>query len=363
MSDNTSSDIVFQFQNLQESGLLDKYEELKKENTELEYTINDMQHLIVYSNVEAILGYIISCFLDRFVPETLVFVIKPPRQKKPLEYFYRRLVPTSDRSAAKYYEPLAKFFNEEKTYDVTGEATPFEQIKDFCPEGTFGEDFLSLYPSLIVPLTGIGGVYGIVEMGEKIVGTEYTKNEIDYIRRIFSVLAVTLQNALNYQTSITDPKTGLFTYDYLITQMQDKIALAKRHSYTYGFLMLDIDFFKKFNDTYGHLVGDKVLLSISKLLMGMMRAGDCVARFGGEEIAILLSDCAPESLYSVAERVRQKVSELNLVENEQTLSVTISIGGCSITSECPDNPKEIIKIADKALYQSKEQGRNRSTVF
>lgn len=362
MSDNTSSDIVFQFRNLQESGLLEKYEELKKENTELEYTINDMQHLIIYSNVDALLSYIISCFLDRFVPETLVFVITPPRQKKPLEYFYHRLVPSGDRSAIKYYSPLERYFNTETSHDVTGEATRFSEIKEKLPPDTFGEDFMSLYPNLIIPLSGIGGVYGIVVMGDKIVGTDYTKSEIAYIRRIFSVLSVTLQNALNYQTSITDPKTGLFTYDYLIAQLQDKIALAHRHSYTYGFLMIDIDFFKKFNDTYGHLVGDKILLALSKLLVEMMRAGDCVARFGGEEIAILLSDCKPESLTSIAERIRVGVSTMHLTENGQDLSVTVSIGGCAITSISPLDPKEIIKRADKALYLSKENGRNCSTI-
>lgn len=363
MSDDQSSDIVFQYRELQESGLLEKYETLKLENSELVYTIKDMQQLIVYSNVESILSYIISRFIDRFVPETLVFVIIPPRSKKPLEYFYRRLVPTDDRSAENYYEPLVEYFNKETARDVTGQATPFSVIREKLPEGTFGDDFLAMHPSLIVPLSGIGGVYGIIVIGDKIVGGEYTRVEIDYIRRIFSVLAVTMQNALNYQTSITDPKTGLYTYDYLIAQISDKIALAKRHEHTYGFLMLDIDFFKKFNDTYGHLLGDKILLSMSKVLMGMVRAGDCVARFGGEEIAILFSDCDPSAIKTIAERVRTRIAAMNLEERGEALSVTVSIGGCAITSESPSDPKAIIKIADKALYHSKENGRNQCTIL
>lgn len=363
MSDNTSSDIIFQFNKLQDSGLLDQYENLKRENKELEYTIKDMQQLISYTNIESILSYTVSRFLDRFVPETLVFVITPPRQKKPFEFFYRRLVPMADRGAEKYYAPLAQYFNSSPTHDVTGEATPFNEIKESLPPNTFGDDFLSLDPSLIIPLTGIGGVYGIVVMGEKIVGTEYTKEETDYIRRMFSVLAVTMQNALNYETSITDPKTGLFTYDYLITQMQDKIALARRHKHSYGFLMLDIDFFKKFNDTYGHLTGDRILLTMSRILLEAVRSGDCVSRFGGEEIAVLLSECDPNSLMMIAERIRLAVNNAHIIEKGEKLSVTVSIGGCVIDQNSPPDPKEIIKIADKALYQSKENGRNRSTIF
>ena len=145
--------------------------------------------------------------------------------------------------------------------------------------------------------------------------------------------------------------------------IQEKIAFVRRYNAHPAVLMLDIDHFKNFNDTYGHLAGDKVLATLAKTLRHSVREEDCVARFGGEEFVILLSECNPPSLFSVAERIRKEVEKMEVFEKDVRLKVTISIGGSLVKSDKTETPKTIIKRIDDALYQSKENGRNRCTIL
>ena len=211
-------------------------------------------------------------------------------------------------------------------------------------------------------MIGIGGTCGIVILGNKITGQKYDSSEIYYMKSMFSVFSISLQNEMNYRTSITDPKTGLYTYDYFVKRIQEQIAKARRYHSTAALLMLDIDHFKNFNDTYGHLAGDKVLIEIAKTLMTSVRTEDCVGRFGGEEFIILLSECKEDSIFHVAERIRKTVEKLEVIENNDRLKVTVSIGGCQILGNSVETPKTVIKRIDDALYQSKANGRNRSTI-
>ncbi|MCK9170083.1 MAG: GGDEF domain-containing protein [Treponema sp.] len=361
--DESSIDILTQFQHLQQSGMLASLEDLKRENRELKRIISDMQLLVSYTNVESMLTFLITKFLDYFIPQTLVFIVKPPRNDSLKQYYFRRLKKTRDSINESCFNELKNFFDTHTDTYHSGEAVAFKSIEKVFPSNTFDSDFISLHPNLIIPLTGIGGVYGIIIMTDKIVGNEYTENELDYMQRMFSIFAITMQNELHYETSITDPKTGLFTYDYFVKRIQEKIASARRHNTNSAMLMLDIDHFKHFNDTYGHLAGDKVLVALSQTLQRIVREEDCVARFGGEEFSILLSDCDPDSLFLVAERIRRTVAGIELYEKDQKLQITVSIGGCMIEALKGVTPKYIFKRSDQALYFSKENGRNRSTIF
>jgi two-component system, cell cycle response regulator len=359
----SSTDILAQFQHLQKSGMLDSLEDMQRENKELNRIISDMVQLVSYTGVDSMLRFLISKFLDYFIPQTLVVIVKQPRNDSLQQYHFKRLTKTRDFIKESSFYTLKEFFDTHTNTYQSGEAVSFKSIEKEFAADTFESDFLSLRPNLIIPLMGIGGVYGIIIMGDKIVGNEYTINELDYMHRMFSILAITMQNELHYETSITDPKTGLFTYDYFFKRIQEKIASARRYNTSSAILMLDIDHFKIFNDKYGHLAGDKVLVALAQALQHTVREDDCVARFGGEEFSILLSECAPDSLFIVAERIRKAVSEIELYEKEQKLQITVSIGGCMIEAFRGITPKYIFKRADQALYYSKETGRNRSTIF
>lgn len=354
--------ILSQFNQLQNSGVLESLEFYKEENKELKRCLEDTTQLISYTTVDSMLGFLIGKILDYFIPQDLVFIIHPPRSNELRQYFYRGLNKTDETIAPSTFHFFKEFFDNQLTQGLNCENCYFDELKQIYPQQLFAEDFLALKPSLILPLTGIGGTYGIVILGEKIVGGYYTEHDSFYLNHMFTTFSVTMQNGLHYETSITDTKTGLYTYDYFVTRVNDAIADAKRYKRFAGMLILDIDFFKKFNDTYGHLVGDKVLVALAKTLTEELREDDCVARFGGEEFSVLLKECSEDTLFVVAERIRKAINRIELYENGETLSITVSIGCFLITDMDRLTPTIIFEKADKALYYSKGHGRNQTTI-
>ncbi len=361
MQEKTESSIK-QFETMQKSGVLNSFENLKKENSQLQRIIKDMTLLVTYTSIEPMVKFIISRIIDYFVPETLIFMINEPRSNNIHQYSYKQLQKSDSFLNNEVFSVLKEYFDSNLHYYLNGEAIPFEKLLDNLDKSLLSKHFMSINAKYIIPLIGIGGTCGIVILGDKITGQRYDSSEIYYMKSMFSVFSISLQNEMNYKTSITDPKTGLYTYDYFVKRIQEQIAKARRYHSTAAILMLDIDHFKKFNDTYGHLAGDKVLIEIAKTLVISVRTEDCVGRFGGEEFVILLSECKEDSIFDVAERIRKTVEQLEVIENDNTLKVTVSIGGCQILGSSLETPKTVIKRIDDALYQSKANGRNRSTI-
>ena len=129
--------------------------------------------------------------------------------------------------------------------------------------------------------------------------------------------------------------------------------------------MFDIDFFKKFNDTYGHECGDFVLISVADIIKKSLRDVDVASRYGGEEFTVLLCDTDKEGAMIVAERIRSAIDEHDFVYNDQHLHVTISVGVSVFDAETNlvNSPNCFVNQADQALYVSKSNGRNRVTYF
>lgn len=348
---------------LSEAALWFRIEDLKNESRELNRAIADISQLVSYTQVDSMVDFLISKLNDYFVPETLVFMVKPPRKNGLRQFYYSNLQKVNKTLDPKYFYVLEEYFDNLANTTVNGYAVPFDNLRQALPGDTFSDDFLKLKPKLVIPLLGIGGVYAIIYISGKNGGGSFSANEMFYIHRMFSVLAVTMQNGLHYEISITEPKTGLFTYDFFITRMEEAISNLRRYNRLSGMLIIDIDFFKHFNDTYGHLCGDKVLLALADTLKNIVRGNDCVARFGGEEFSILLTECDENSLWTIAERIRIAVSEIVLYEKDQKLSITISVGGCLIHDIRGVTPNYVFKKADKALYYSKQHGRNRTTIY
>ncbi|HKM29420.1 MAG TPA: GGDEF domain-containing protein, partial [Bacilli bacterium] len=134
---------------------------------------------------------------------------------------------------------------------------------------------------------------------------------------------------------------------------------AVRLSLPIAVLMADIDFFKSVNDTYGHLVGDRVLIQIAQLAKKAVREGDIVIRYGGEEFMAILPGASQTDARQIAERLRRTVEETVIHHGGQEIKVTISIGINSFPENDVTNVNELIDAADKALYKAKETGRNK----
>jgi diguanylate cyclase (GGDEF)-like protein len=176
-----------------------------------------------------------------------------------------------------------------------------------------------------------------------------------------SVANLRLREALREQ-SIRDPLTGLFNRRYLEETLEREIRRAVRSECVLGILMLDLDHFKKFNDTFGHEAGDTVLRETAAFLTRCVRAEDIVCRFGGEEFVIILPIADIHATQARAERIRSKLRELTILHQGKTVGqVSVSVG----VAELPQHgttPKTLLEAADAAMYAAKRAGRDRVVV-
>lgn len=179
-------------------------------------------------------------------------------------------------------------------------------------------------------------------------------------------LAVALRNALNHQdlqrVAALDPLTAVYNRRFGMQRLREEFGRALRSGDPLGLLMFDIDHFKSVNDTYGHLVGDRVLRAVVAAARHVLREGDLLIRFGGEEFLVTLPGAGREDLTRMAERIRRAVAEVEVVDGEQRIAVTISVGGAGLPDQRCDDPDELIGSADAALYTAKTSGRDRSVI-
>jgi diguanylate cyclase (GGDEF)-like protein len=165
------------------------------------------------------------------------------------------------------------------------------------------------------------------------------------------------QNNELREKSIRDLLTGLYNRRFFEELLGKEFSRVKRTGQPIGLLFLDIDHFKRLNDTHGHQFGDRVLSTVAQCIERASRDSDVVARFGGEEFVVLLTNATTGSPEIVAERIRSSVESLELEQNGVRAPVTISIGAAS-SQEPDDSPQALIGRADEMLHQSKKSGRN-----
>jgi diguanylate cyclase (GGDEF)-like protein len=176
---------------------------------------------------------------------------------------------------------------------------------------------------------------------------------------------IELQNELiaareTFRTKSTrDSLTGLLNHEEILRILAQELSRAGREENCVGVIMADIDFFKKINDTHGHLVGDVVLRSIAGKLHSLIRSYDFIGRFGGDEFLIILPDCCSEYAAAFAERLRQSVNREIIDTSDGMIPVTISFGVAASSKERMIDAGSLVKAADVALYRAKKNGRNR----
>jgi diguanylate cyclase (GGDEF)-like protein len=159
--------------------------------------------------------------------------------------------------------------------------------------------------------------------------------------------------------AIHDPLTGLFNRLYMEETLKRELHRVERTQNPLCIIMLDIDHFKKFNDSYGHQAGDVLLRELGIFLRRFVRASDVACRYGGEEFILILPDTLPDAALQRAEQLRQRVKHITITHEGKTLgNITVSIG----VSAWPDNGQDaemVIDAADEAMYQAKQEGRDR----
>lgn len=216
---------------------------------------------------------------------------------------------------------------------------------------------------LCVPILAQGQALGILHLQKTGPASSISESELSFKTTFAAQMGLSLANiklreALRTQ-SIKDVLTGLYNRRYLEETLEREIRRAARGEQALGVLMLDLDHFKSFNDTYGHDAGDAVLREAASFLFRGIRAEDVVCRYGGEEFVVILPTAGLTTTQSRAERLRAKIRELTVLHQGKSVGmITVSIG----VAEFPEHglsPKELLAAADAALYRAKKEGRDR----
>lgn len=213
---------------------------------------------------------------------------------------------------------------------------------------------------ICVPLLAKGKTLGIVLI-EHNMKDAFDNENVRLLEVIAQQVSIAIENARLYQQmhdlATLDGLTGAYNRLYFQDKLGEEFKKAQDKGYDLSFLIFDIDHFKKFNDTYGHLFGDQVLKSISAFIMKTLRKEDIFARYGGEEFVILMPHTTLEQAREKAEDLRMGISMLSVTDRVVSASVTISVGVSSYP-ETAGKPTELVKTADNALYAAKNAGRN-----
>ncbi len=163
-----------------------------------------------------------------------------------------------------------------------------------------------------------------------------------------------------FESALRDGLTATFNRRYFVDRLHTEMRFAVRHSKSLGLLFVDIDHFKKINDTYGHQAGDAVLAGVAREMLTTIRTEDVLARYGGEEFAIIYREVELEGVKALAERLRAAVERMKCEHGGHVIPVTISIGA-AVDRRITD-PQALIAAADAAMYEAKRSGRNRVSV-
>ncbi|MCC7491745.1 MAG: diguanylate cyclase [Fimbriimonadaceae bacterium] len=216
-----------------------------------------------------------------------------------------------------------------------------------------------------VPIRVQDKVVGVINVNNKRSGAGFTENDLNLLTLLASQAAVAIGNAHRYQDlsekAITDGLTGVYIRRYFDECIDRAYRNARSTGRQFSLLMIDIDYFKKVNDSHGHQTGDEALRTVAGILKQLVRDDDLVCRYGGEEFAVILSRASGQIAARVAERIRSTVAGTAVQTTEATLTVQVSIGLATV-SEQYHSPEAVVRAADAALYQAKEQGRNQVVV-
>ena len=200
---------------------------------------------------------------------------------------------------------------------------------------------------------------------DRVGGAAFDQESLDLFLAVAPQLAIAIDRALLKdkagkfeQLSVTDALTGLLNRRYIEARVAEEIKRSNRHGFPMSFMMLDVDNFKSYNDTFGHPAGDEALKMVGTVIRDTLRSADVAARFGGEEFAILLPQTTGEEAIPIAERIRHNLENSDFPHRQ----VTASIGVASCSAELCISA-DLVAAADRALYEAKRRGRNRVQEF
>ena len=193
--------------------------------------------------------------------------------------------------------------------------------------------------------------------------TPFSGDALEMLATCAPILSMAFNNAITHQQmqrlAALDSLTGIYNRRFGYNRIQEEFSRSIRSGTSISLVMLDIDHFKVVNDTYGHIVGDKIIVSITKTINGAIREGDVLIRYGGEEFLCVLPGANQHDAQLIAERIRIMVGDSILKWNDQEIKVTVSLGTATYPNKDINDIQQFINTADNAMYSAKNMGRNR----
>jgi diguanylate cyclase (GGDEF)-like protein len=343
---------------LQEIGVFKHINSLNREIRSYKSLFSGALEIFNRTSIDEIMDVTVWQISDHFLPSFIVFLWKPLQNKEDVVikgYQNYKMVEMDLRiETISPFEPFFRKYPKPISYDLLS----FEMGDSGAVKA-----FEKLHPELVIPILGPSGLYGLVLVGRKILGDEYSSAELVYLQNLMAFVSQAIQNHLHYERTLRDVKTGLFNNGFFMTRLNEEIARAKRIGACASIIIMDVDKFKNFNDAYGHMAGDRVLETLALTIKQEVRTEDVPSRFGGEEFTVLMPDTDKYAVWIAAERLRIAVASMKIKWNPPLPQVTISLGVFTFNQDTNLPAEEIIRCADEALYLSKERGRNRTTVW
>jgi diguanylate cyclase (GGDEF)-like protein len=339
-------------------GLLQYLDRLKRELDTYKSLFAGALTLFHHTSIDAMLDAAVSHLATRTLLSFVVFLWKPFQNKNEL-----CIRSYEGHTPANRVPPLESLTLFEVFFQQHPEPLSYAELLKQMGSNTATQALQEMEPELIIPIRGPYGFYGLILVGPKLRGERFQAEELTFIRDLLFFVSLALQNHLHYDHSLQDVKTGLYNYGFFMTRLEEEISRVRRNKYASSVMVIDVDFFKSFNDTYGHIAGDRVLEHIAFLIKGGVRLDDVPSRFGGEEFTVLLPDTHAESAWHVAERLRLAIAQLKVPWEIPLPRITISLGIFTFDNQTDIMASEILNRADKALYASKSRGRNCTTIW
>lgn len=336
----------------------DNIEVLKQEISSYKSLLARGLDIFNHTSIDDIMDATVYQISDQFLPSFIAFLWKPIQTREDITIkAYRNYKPVELNLHVDCITPFEAFF---RKYP---QPISFDLLAYQLNNEEAVKPYLDISTEIAVPILGPFGLYGIVLIGKKILEEGYSRDELFFLQQLMCFVSQAIKNLLHYEHSLRDVKTGLYNHGFFLTRLEEEVIRIKRNSFQSSIMVIDVDKFKNFNDSYGHLAGDRVLESIAQMIRHGVRADDIPSRFGGEEFTVLLPNTDKLTVWTVAERLRINVSEMTVPWENPLPRVTISVGIYTFNNNSNTDVSGIIRRADEALYISKERGRNMCTMW
>ena len=331
----------------------------------LNYDILNFKSLLVKgldifnrTTIDEIMDTTVIQISDHFLPSFIAFLWKPIQNREDITIkAYKNYQPIDIDLKVNCITPFEEFFRKYPK-PINFELLAFQINNDEAVK-----PYLDINTEIAVPILGPFGLYGIILIGNKTFEHGYSRDELYFLQQLMCFVSQAIKNHLHYEHSLRDVKTGLYNHGFFLTRLNEEFIRTQRSNYQSSIIVMDVDKFKDFNDTYGHLAGDKVLENLAQVIKQGVREDDIPSRFGGEEFTVLLPHTDKPTVWNIAERLRTTVSQMTVPWDVTLPQVTISMGIYTFDKDTSADISSIIRRADEALYISKECGRNRCTLW